>query len=66
VVQGTGEAKDALAQMGIALRDQSGNLRSSERLAGALFDEQQALQARQRLMVEGRSDTERTRTAAEE
>ena len=25
--QGTGEAKDALAQMGIALRDQSGNLR---------------------------------------
>ncbi|HEX6102158.1 MAG TPA: hypothetical protein VF031_03835 [Alphaproteobacteria bacterium] len=28
--QGTGEAKDALAQMGIALRDQSGNLRRSE------------------------------------
>jgi hypothetical protein len=27
---GTGEAKDALAQMGIALRDQSGNLRRSE------------------------------------
>jgi hypothetical protein len=27
--QGTGEAKDALAQMGIALRDQSGNLRRS-------------------------------------
>jgi hypothetical protein len=26
---GTGEAKDALAQMGIALRDQSGNLRRS-------------------------------------
>jgi hypothetical protein len=32
---GTGEAKDALAQMGIALRDQSGNLRRSEDL---LFD----------------------------
>jgi hypothetical protein len=30
--EGTGEAKDALAQMGIALRDQSGNLRSSEDL----------------------------------
>ena len=30
--QGTGEAKDALAQMGIALRDQSGNLRQSEDL----------------------------------
>jgi hypothetical protein len=29
--QGTGEAKDALAQMGIALGDQSGNLRRSER-----------------------------------
>jgi hypothetical protein len=27
--QGTGEAKDSLAQMGIALRDQSGNLRRS-------------------------------------
>jgi hypothetical protein len=32
--QGTGEAKDALAQMGIALRDPSGNLRSSEDLLG--------------------------------
>ena len=32
--QGTGEAKDALAQMGIALRDQSGNLRRSEDLLG--------------------------------
>jgi hypothetical protein len=31
---GTGEAKDALAQMGIALRDQSGNLRQSEDLLG--------------------------------
>src|ERR687892_1662742 len=29
---GTGEAKDALAHMGIALRDQSGNLRRSEDL----------------------------------
>ena len=28
--QSTGEAKDALAQIGIALRDQSGKLRSSE------------------------------------
>src|ERR671918_1825208 len=28
--QGTGEAKDALAEIGIALRDQSGNLRRSE------------------------------------
>jgi hypothetical protein len=32
--QCTGEAKDALAQMGIALRDQSGNLRRSEDLLG--------------------------------
>jgi hypothetical protein len=30
--QGTGEAKDALAQMGITLRDQDGHLRSSEDL----------------------------------
>jgi hypothetical protein len=28
--QGTGEAKDALAQLGIALRDQDGHLRQSE------------------------------------
>ena len=33
--QGTGEAKDALAQMGIALRDQDGHLRSSEEPGGA-------------------------------
>jgi lambda family phage tail tape measure protein len=36
--RGTGEAKDALAQMGIALRDQSGNLRSSEDLLGDVAD----------------------------
>jgi hypothetical protein len=36
--KGTGEAKDALAQMGIALRDQSGNLRSSEDLLGDVAD----------------------------
>jgi hypothetical protein len=36
--QGTGEAKDALAQMGIALRDQSGNLRSSEDLLSDVAD----------------------------
>jgi hypothetical protein len=36
--QGTGEAKDALAQMGITLRDQSGNLRSSEDLLGDVAD----------------------------
>ncbi|HET9337198.1 MAG TPA: hypothetical protein VFO12_12420 [Sphingomicrobium sp.] len=36
--QGTGEAKDALAQMGIALRDQSGNLRRSEDLLGDIAD----------------------------
>jgi hypothetical protein len=36
--QGTGEAKDALAQMGVALRDQSGNLRSSEDLLADLAD----------------------------
>jgi lambda family phage tail tape measure protein len=36
--QGTGEAKDALAQMGIALRDQSGNLRRSEDLLGEVAD----------------------------
>jgi hypothetical protein len=36
--QGTGEAKDVLAQMGIALRDQSGNLRRSEDLLGDVAD----------------------------
>ena len=36
--QGTGEAKDALAQMGIALRDQSGNLRRSEDLLADVAD----------------------------
>ena len=40
--------------------------REVERLAGALFDEQQALQARQRLMDEGRSVIDRTRTATEQ
>src|SRR5262245_6209188 len=35
---GTGEAKDALAQMGIALRDQGGHLRSSEDLLGDVAD----------------------------
>ena len=37
-----------------------------EELAGALYDEQQVLQARQRLMDEGRSVTDRTRTATEQ
>ena len=37
-----------------------------EQLAGALYDEQQALQARQRLMDEGRSVVDRTRTATEQ
>jgi Lambda phage tail tape-measure protein (Tape_meas_lam_C) len=36
--QGTGEAKHAFAQLGIALRDQSGNLRSSEDLFGDVAD----------------------------
>jgi lambda family phage tail tape measure protein len=40
--------------------------REVEQLAGALFDEQQALQARQRLMDEGRSVIDRTRTATEQ
>jgi lambda family phage tail tape measure protein len=40
--------------------------REVEALAGALFDEQQALQARQRLMDEGRSVIDRTRTATEQ
>ena len=40
--------------------------RKVEKLAGALYDEQQALQARQRLMDEGRSVTDRTRTATEQ
>ena len=40
--------------------------REVEQLAGALFDEQQALQARQRLMDEGRSAIDRTRTATEQ
>jgi hypothetical protein len=40
--------------------------REVQELAGALYDEQQALQARQRLMDEGRSVTDRTRTATEQ
>jgi hypothetical protein len=36
--QGTGEAKDALAQMGIALRDQDGHLRRSEDLLTDVAD----------------------------
>ena len=40
--------------------------REVEQLAGALYDEQQALQARQRLMDEGRSVIDRTRTATEQ
>jgi len=40
--------------------------REVEALAGALFDERQALEATQRLMDEGRSVTERTRTATEQ
>ena len=40
--------------------------RELEQLAGALYDEQQALQARQRLMDEGRSVIDRTRTATEQ
>jgi hypothetical protein len=40
--------------------------REVEQLAGALFDEQQALQARQRLMDESRSVIDRTRTATEQ
>ena len=35
--QGRGEAKEALAQMGIALRDQSGSLRRSEDLLAPIF-----------------------------
>jgi hypothetical protein len=40
--------------------------REVEQLAGALFDEQQALQARQHLLDEGRSVIDRTRTATEQ
>jgi lambda family phage tail tape measure protein len=40
--------------------------REVEQLAGALYDEQQTLQARHRLMDEGRSVTDRTRTATEQ
>jgi lambda family phage tail tape measure protein len=40
--------------------------REVEQLAGALYDEQQALQARQRLMDEGRSVIDLTRTATEQ
>ena len=43
--QGTGEAKDALAQMGIALRDQSGNLRRSEDLLAGVADAFYGLEA---------------------
>jgi len=40
--------------------------REVEQLARALFDEQQALQARQRLLDDGRSVIDRTRTATEQ
>jgi lambda family phage tail tape measure protein len=40
--------------------------REVEQLAGALYEEQQALQARQRLMDEGHSVLDRTRTATEQ
>jgi lambda family phage tail tape measure protein len=40
--------------------------REVEQLAGALYDEKQALQARQRLLDEGRSVIDRTRTATEQ
>jgi lambda family phage tail tape measure protein len=40
--------------------------REVEQLAGALFDEQQTLQTRQRLLDEGRSVIDRTRTATEQ
>jgi lambda family phage tail tape measure protein len=40
--------------------------RELEQLAGAVFDEQQALQTRQRLLDEGRSVIDRTRTAIEQ
>src|SRR5262245_39570914 len=40
--------------------------REVEQPAGALLDEQQALQARQRLLDEGRSVIDRTRTATEQ
>ena len=40
--------------------------REVEQLAGALFDKQQVLQTRQRLMDEGRSVIDRTRTATEQ
>ena len=40
--------------------------REVEQLAGALYDEQQALQTRQRLLDEGRSVIDRTRTATEQ
>jgi lambda family phage tail tape measure protein len=40
--------------------------REVEQLTGALFDEQQALQARQRILDEGRSVIDRTRTATEQ
>jgi hypothetical protein len=36
--QGTGEAKNALAQLGISLRDQTGNLRGGEDLLGDVAD----------------------------
>jgi TP901 family phage tail tape measure protein len=38
LTQATGEAKDALAQLGIALRDQGGNLRGREHLLGDVAD----------------------------
>jgi hypothetical protein len=36
--QGTGEAKDALAQLGITLRDQDGDLRRSEDMVADVAD----------------------------
>jgi hypothetical protein len=49
--QGTGKAKDALAQMGIALRDESGNLRRSEDLLAGVTDACARIEVPQRVRL---------------
>jgi hypothetical protein len=77
VVAGLEVEREALAQTGrerfvaqalsrLSAEATAEQRREVDQLAGALFDEQQTLQARQRLMDEGRSVIDRTRTATEQ
>jgi hypothetical protein len=77
VVASLGAEREALAQTErerfvaqalsrLSAEATAGQRHEVEQLAGALYDEQQALQARQRVMDEGRSAIDRTRTATEQ